>query len=177
MTPECIGPLVIVVSRNEIERNDTSAAMATLKRLLLNRENIRAFCTRVDLCFDGFDHTREELFEIPQVRNFVYALNEQFPYWLYFLSREFLGLHCLAHCFLPPHLTAKARMMVHPERLSALIDKRWGPALFHICTLADQTEAEADELLQSALQYFASGPINCRHTRKQSQRNSAGIET
>lgn len=46
----------------------------------------------------------------------------------------------------------------HPKQLADLIERRWGPALFQICSAAGHTEAEADALLQSAMEYFASGP-------------------
>lgn len=166
MMPEVFDPVVIVISRDEVQRNDTSAPLATLKQFLQDRESIRSYCTRVDICFDGYDRTREELFEIPQVRNYVYALDAQFPFWLYFLSREFLGLQCLAHCFLPPFLTEEARARIHPERLAKLIDDRWGPALFHICSAAGHTEPETNELLRSAIEYFKLGPTLRRQPGK-----------
>ena len=72
---------------------------------------------RVEISFHGYDHTPQELFEIPEVRNFVYQLDEQFPFWLFFLSKRHLGLQCLLFCFLPPFLTEDARSRIFPERI------------------------------------------------------------
>lgn len=162
MTLGDISPLVIVISRDEVERNDISSPLVPLKWLLSNPGTTRKFRTQVDIAFDGYNHVREELFEIPEVRNYIYALDDQFPFWLYFLSRELLGLQCLAFCFLPPYLTEVARKEIHPERFANLIENRWGPALLQVCSTAGHTEAEADELLRSALEYFTAGPTKIR---------------
>jgi hypothetical protein len=158
MNPSDFGPFLIVISREEVERKDISGPLETLKKLVATPEKIREFKARVDVSFSGYDHTREELFEIPEVRIFVYELNEKFPFWLYILSRDFMGLQCLAYCFLLPYLTEKARLETHPKQLADLLEQCWGPALDKICAAAGQTEDEADALLESALVYFRSGP-------------------
>lgn len=152
------GPLLIVISRDEVLRQDISGPLTTLKHLVANRENIRANMLNVDVSFSGYENTREELFEIPEVRNYVYALDAQFPFWLYFLSRHFMGLQCLAYCHLLPYLTPEARAKSHPQKLAELVENRWGPALFQMCSVAGHTETEADAVLESAMEYFASGP-------------------
>lgn len=159
MNPTAFGPLLIVISRNEVLRQDISGPLTTLKHLIANRENIRANMLNVDVSFSGYGNTSEELFEIPEVRNYVYALDAQFPFWLYFLSRHFLGLQCLAYCHLQPYLTPGVRAKSHPKELVELVERRWGPALFQICSAAGHTEAETDDLLESATQYFVSGPF------------------
>ena len=152
------GPLLIVVSRDEVLRKDISGPFMTLKHLISSRENIRANILNVDISFSGYDNTREELFEIPEVRSYVHALDVEFPYWLYFLSRHFMGLQCLAYCYLDAYLIEEVRREDHPKQLANLIERRWGPALNQICSAAGHTEAEADSLLESALSYFMSGP-------------------
>jgi hypothetical protein len=152
------GPILIVISRDEVRRQDISGPLMTLKHLIADRDSIRDNMLNVDVSFAGYESTREELFEIPEVRSYVHALDAQFPFWLYFLSRQFTGLQCLAYCYLPPFLTPEARAKSHPQLLVDLIERRWAPALFQICSVAGHTAAEADDLLESAMEYFASGP-------------------
>ena len=158
MTPDDFGPLLIVVSRDEVERNDTSGPLSTLRWLISTPEIARDFRTRVDINFDGYNDRLEELFEIPEVRNYVHTLDREFPFWLYFLSRDLLGLQCLTSCFLLPHLTDDARKAKHPEQLSNLVDNRWGPALNDLCSKIGLGKNDVCELLDSALEYFADGP-------------------
>ena len=152
------GPLLIVISRDEVLRQDISGPLTTLKHLIASRENIRANMLNVDVSFSGYENTQEELFEIQEVRDYVYSLDAQFPFWLYFLSRQFMGLQCLTYCHLLPHLTLEGRLEHHPKQLANLIERRWGPALLQLCSAAGHTEAEADALLESAMEYLVSGP-------------------
>ena len=152
------GHLLIVISRDEVLRQDISGPLKTLKHLIANRENIRANMLNVDVSFSGYENTKEELFDIPEVRSYVHALDKEFPYWLYFLSRHFMGLQCLAYCYLDAYLIEEVRREDHPKKLANLIERRWGPALFQLCSATGHTEAEADALLESAMIYFTSGP-------------------
>ena len=155
---EDIGPIVIVVSRDEVERCDISGPLSTLRHLVSSPELIRECRERVAITFDGYNETYEELFDIPSVRNFVHALDLEFPYWLYFLSRSFTSLQCIALCFLLPFLTEEARRSRHPEQLRDLMERHWGPALNQLCNAASIPDSECDELLESALRYFIEGP-------------------
>jgi hypothetical protein len=159
MNLDDFGTLMVAVSRQEVESGDTSGPLSTLKHLISSQQMVREFRTRVDIAFDGYNDTSHELFEMPEVRNYVYALDEQFPYWLYFLSRNYAGLQCLTLCHLLPYLTPEAQAERHPRQLADLIERRWGPALNHICAAAGFPDSEADALLESALIYFKSGPI------------------
>ncbi len=153
------GPVIVVVDRSEVQRQDISGPLETLKQLVANRESMRAHMLNVDIGFSGYENTSDELFEIPEVRNYVVALDSEFPFWLYFLSRRLLGLQCLAYCHLVPFLTPAAPARVHPQQLYDLVERRWGPALLQVCSAAGHSDEEADALLKSAMEYLVSGPI------------------
>ena len=150
--------LTVVISRDEVERDDKSGPLGVLKRLLQTPDSIRASRTRVDISFFGYDENPQELFEMPEVRDYVTKLDNEFPYWLYFLARECTGLWCLALCMLPPFLTEEARARIHQQRLADLLERRWVPALNHLCAAIGETDEEADQLLDSAITYFREGP-------------------
>jgi len=148
---------VIVVSRSEVEARDPSTVLDALCALIASPDAARQYCESVDIAFHGYDAVREELFEIPEVREFVYALDEQFPYWLFFLDKSALGLQCLAHCFLPPFLTAEARKRIHPERLAELLSKRWFPAMNQICEWVGLSEEQIEQLTNRSMDYLFGG--------------------
>lgn len=150
--------LVIVVTRDEVESSDLSGPLKTLKTILSSAESIRTHRTRLDIAFHGYDDTTVELFEMPEVRDFVRALDTEFPFWLYFMTRHSSGLRSIMLCFLLPHLTEKAQRKRHPAQLVELLENRWGPALNHVCQFAGETESQADELLNSSIEYFNQGP-------------------
>lgn len=158
-------PLVVVVSRAEVESMNPSVSLEILKRLIESPERARDFVERVDIVFHGYDDTREELFEIPEVREFVHQLDQQFPFWLFFLSKYHQGLQCLVHCFLPPFLKEEARSRIFPDRLGALLTNRWLPAMNHMCQFVGYTQQQIDRLTDRAVEYITAGRFPARVER------------
>lgn len=158
LTVEDANPLVIIVSRQDVERCDVALPLSVLSRLLESVSVIRSFEERVEIAFHGYDSNPSELYELAEVRAFVHRLDEQFPYWLFFLTKEGTGLQALAWCFLPPFLTQEAQGTVWPERLMALLEQRWLPALRDLCTRVGFDESDIEQRFAAAAHYFAEGP-------------------
>lgn len=158
LTMEDANPLVVVVSRENVEQCDITPTVAVLARLLESVSVIRSFEERVDIAFHGYDSHPAELCELVEVRAFVQKLDEQFPYWLYFLTKEGTGLQALALCFLPPFLTEDGKRSHWPERLRALLDRRWFPALGELCTRVGLDESATQQRMAAAVHYFVEGP-------------------
>jgi hypothetical protein len=151
---------VIVVTRDDINAQATSSVLDALRSLIQSPDRARLFFEQVDIAFDGYNETSEELFEIQEVREFVYALDEEFPFWLYFLTKSGTGLQCIAYCFLPPFLTAPAKAEVFPARLNDLLMRRWFPAMNQVCEWTGFAEDEIASLTDGSVQYLLGGPID-----------------
>jgi len=151
---------VIVVAREDVEAQDTSSTLQALSALLQSPEKGRSLFEQVDIAFHGYNETSEELFEIESVREFVHALDEQFPYWLYFLSKTGTGLQCIAHCFLPPFLTPAAKAEHFPQCLNALLTKRWFPAMNQVCEWTAFSEDQIELLTDRSVEYLLKGPLD-----------------
>jgi hypothetical protein len=151
VNPDRDFDLVVVIDRAEVEVGDTAPAMSTLSKLLSSVQTIRSFQNGVDVAFHGYDSDPRELFDITEVREFVYELDLLFPYWLYFLRKTGNGLQALAFCLRPPHLK-------DGQRLVELVERRWGPALFDLMGRAGFSESEAERAFAEAGHYFLEGP-------------------
>jgi hypothetical protein len=81
---ESVDFLNVVVSRRDVEAADTSSTLGALRRLIESPATARQFFERVDIAFHGYDDASQELFEIVEVRDFVYKLDEQFPFGSFF---------------------------------------------------------------------------------------------
>jgi hypothetical protein len=155
-----IAPIVVVVTRDEVEAKDMSSVLEALRGLVASPEIARTYFEQVDIAFHGYNDTSEELFEIPEVRDFVYELDSHFPYWLFFLDKSALGLQFIAYSFLPPFLTNEAKNKIYPERLDALLTKRWFPAMNQICDWVGFTEEQIEALTNRSVDYLLEGPID-----------------
>ena len=73
-------PVLIVVSREEVEARDTSSIMRILRSCLVSTERMLGFFERIDVLFHGYDDDTRELCEIDAVREYVSLLDSEFPY-------------------------------------------------------------------------------------------------
>lgn len=162
--------LMIAISRQEVESQDCSKVVSTLKALLETPEKAKMFKEQVDLGFSGYDEDSRELFEIPEVRNFVFKLDEEFPFWLFFLTKFGTGLQCLFLCMMPPYLTEKAKQEIFPQRLESLLENRWLPAMNYIGNYVGMTDFENEQLTERSVSYFTEGVF--RLSRDRTSRNN-----
>lgn len=152
---EC-DSLTVVISRQQVEAGDISEPLSVLRELL-NRDAAIQFCERVDIGVGGYDEDPRELYEIPEVREFMSKLDAEFPYWLYFLTKRGSGLMFVLSCFCPPFLAPEAQRRIWNERIGAYLMKRGFPALNHICECAGCSEAEIRRLSDGVAEYFVNG--------------------
>ena len=149
--------LSIVISRTDVEAGDISSTLSCLKQLLSTEAAIR-YCEKVDIGVHGYDDYAGELNELPEIRDFVYKLDAEFPYWCYYLSKRALGLGLIFSCFCPPFLTPQARERVWLERIGGYLTKRGFPAMNHICAAAGCSEAEIERMTNRVMKYITDGP-------------------
>jgi Chlororespiratory reduction 6 len=151
-------PVVIIVSRDEVVARDISSVIETLKCCLTSPERVLSLFEKLDIAFHGYDEDARELFEIEEVREFVVLLDQKFPYWLFFLTKNGLGLQAVTLCFMPPYLPEQARKTIFPERLQELMSNRWLPAMNQICGICGFTDEQMESLTNRVINYFTNGP-------------------
>ncbi len=88
----------LVVERGEVESLDISRALTVLAPLVASGVLFRRFQHRVSLFIDGYNADGRELFQIPEVREFLADLDAAFPYWLWFLNTRDHSLQLVATC-------------------------------------------------------------------------------
>lgn len=150
--------LTVVISKDEILRRDTSESMKVFRQLLSSPEIAKSFRERVEISFEGYNNSRDELWEIPEVRNYVIQLDSEFPYWLYFLSKKGTGLYAIIRCFLLPHLNPKAEKDINAPRLQSYLETRGFPAMNQLCERFDISEVENIEMTNRFTDYFTNRP-------------------
>lgn len=155
-------PTVIVCHRSDVDAGEIFEVRDVLSCLIASPDTARSYKECVEITFDGFDEDPEELFEKVAVREFVHKLDEEFPFWLYFLSKKHLGLQTLLLCFMPPHLTDDARKRIFPNKISELLSNRWFPALNHVAEYAGLRGDEIDAITQRTVDYIYHGAFGIK---------------
>lgn len=151
--------LTLVVSAEDVADCNIAPTLGSLRQLMASPNTARHWYERVDVTIHGYNHVADELFEIVEVRKFIQLLDEDFPFWLYFLSKRHTGLQCIAYSFLPPFLTPAAKAEAFPRQLDELLTRRWFPAAEHICGWVGMSESEFESLGNRCVEYLLGGPI------------------
>ena len=146
--------LLLVIPRDEVESRDLAPALSVLEPLIRSRRTARSFMERVCLAIDGYNDTDWELFEIPEVRDYVQKLDAKFPYWLFFLDKRTSSFDAIWRCFMPPFLTAEAQAEEFPRRLDPLLRNWWTPAMDSVCDFVGLRESDHYALCERYALYF-----------------------
>jgi len=155
-----ISPLVIIVTKQEVLERNIQPALNVLRSLMESPEMSKAYKENVEIIFQGYSDNIPELLKSQPVREYVNLLDEEFPFWFFFLSKEYLGLQNMVRCFLPPYRTDSGAREVSPERVDYYLMNRWLPAMSHICHYAGCSEEEINELADRGVRYIESGRFN-----------------
>ena len=155
-----INPLIIVVSKKEVQDRNIEPALDVLRSLIVLPEISKMYKENVEIIFQGYNINSSELFKIKPVREYVNLLDNEFPFWFYFLSKEYLGLQSMIHCFIPPILTDEGKREVFPDRIGYYLMNRAFPAMNHICQYVGCSKEEIEDLINSGMRYIESGRFN-----------------
>lgn len=88
----------LVVEREQVDAQDDSEPLGALLALLDSRARVDRFANRVSVTFHGYESDQRELFEVPEVRRYVRALDEGFPFWLWFLDCKSFSPTLIVEC-------------------------------------------------------------------------------
>jgi hypothetical protein len=78
---------VVTIAREDIERGNVDAAVASLNKLVTSKAALEASNGTISLLVGGYDQDPRELYMIPEVRAYFQALDAAFPYWFHVLAR------------------------------------------------------------------------------------------
>jgi hypothetical protein len=147
----------VVLSREDIEAGGISGSLSVLKQLL-NPDAAVRYCEKVDVGVYGYDDDPRELNEFPEVRDFIYKLDEEFPYWCYFLSKRGTGLLFILSCFCTPYLSPEVRDKIWAERIGEYLTRRGFPAMNRLCEAMGCSKAEIERMTNRVVEYIRTGP-------------------
>src|SRR5438874_2221724 len=107
--------LAVVVDRSDVERGDFEPTLDVLRSTLADAETVRLFQGRVDISFAGYTQDSREIYEVPEIRHFLSALDSEFPYWFYFLSTELETLRIIGFCLCRTRKIEPGLVQVAPD--------------------------------------------------------------
>ena len=96
-------PVLLVISRRQVETCDIATVLTELKPFLATREDTWLYRCQMAMVVDSYNDDPRELVDIAEVRAFLRALEREWPYWAFFFNQVddtiiiFLSCLCGAH--------------------------------------------------------------------------------
>ena len=78
-------PVLVSISRAEVERGDITGPLEALRTLSGSSANVRNSAQSLLVAFNGYDDDPRELSEIPEVRLFFRRISVDWSYWAHFI--------------------------------------------------------------------------------------------
>lgn len=81
------GRTIVAFARDVVETMALDCALHALRQLDATADSAREYRGTVEVVFKGYAEDPREIHQIPEVRQFMRALTERWPFWLYFCSK------------------------------------------------------------------------------------------
>ena len=98
LRPGVTEPVVLMISRREVEAADVLSIVSRLKVFLATREDAWRYRGQMALVVDGYNNDPRELVDIPEVRALLRGLEAAWPYWAYFFNQVDDSIKLLLSC-------------------------------------------------------------------------------
>ncbi len=98
LRPGVTEPIVLMISRREVEAGDIASVVFRLKPFLANREDAWRYRGQMTLVVDGYNNDPRELVDIPEVRALLCGLELAWPGWAYFFNQVDDSIKLLLCC-------------------------------------------------------------------------------
>jgi hypothetical protein len=98
LRPGVTEPVVLLISRREVEAGDLASVLSRLKPFLATREDAWRYRGQMTLVVDGYDNDSRALVDIPEVRALLRGLESSWPHWAYFFNQVDDSIKLLMSC-------------------------------------------------------------------------------
>ena len=98
LRPGVTEPVVLMISRRQVEQCDVASVLKELKPLLATREDAWLYRGQMSLAVDGYNDDPRELVDVPEVRAFLRTFERQWPYWAFFFNQVDDSIKILGSC-------------------------------------------------------------------------------
>lgn len=119
-------PVVLVVSRRQVETVDIASVLTELKPFLATREDAWLYRNQMALVVDGYNEDPRELVDIAEVRAFLQALERSWPYWAYFFNQVDDSLIIFLSCLCGAHYPGGGAVEIDLGKLQEVLMRGFG---------------------------------------------------
>lgn len=146
--------LSLLISRKEIELQEFDKILTVLNGLIQDVEIIKKFYEYVDIGVDWYSDDNRELWEIPEVKQYFKILDDQWPYWFFFLSKLSSGLKMITFCCIDTIKKSDTELWIDPPTMENFLYRHF-IAMNEVCDRIDMSEKDNKKLTNMIFSYFS----------------------
>ncbi|WP_447858099.1 hypothetical protein [Pseudomonas aeruginosa] len=146
---------IFSIHREQIEAFDLESSLGFLRTLVPLRDPQYAWSWKgiLSLSISDYDDDPRELFEIPEVRRYLHGLDQEWPFWFFFLTPPSIRL--VGMCLASAVTVAPGKVFMAPENFYRFMERGFG-AVNHLFDHYGFPESESEALSRGVSQIFAN---------------------
>ena len=126
LRPGVTEPVVLMISRREVEAGDIVSVVSRLKVFLATREDAWRYRGQMTLVVDGYNDDPRELVDIPAVRSILRQLEASWPHWAYFFNQVDDSIKLLLSCVAGSRFLGRGAVEMHADLVAAALARGFG---------------------------------------------------
>lgn len=126
LRPGVSDPVVLMISRREVEQGDLASVLARLKVFLATREDAWLYRGQMTLVVDGCNDDPRELVDIPQVRTLLAQMEAEWPYWAFFFNQVDDSIKLLLSCAAGSRFLGRGAGEMDAQRMATALAHGFG---------------------------------------------------
>ena len=126
LRPGVQEPVVLLISRREVEQADIPSVLSRLKVFLATREDAWRYHGQMTLVVDGYNHDPRELVDIPEVRSLLRRLEAEWPYWAFFFNQVDDSIKLLLSCVAGSRYLGRGAVEMDADLVAAAMARAFG---------------------------------------------------
>jgi len=126
LRPGVTEPVVLLISRREVEAGDLAPVLSRLKPFLATREDAWRYRGQMTLVVDGYNNDPRELVDIPEVRALLRGLESSWPHWAYFFNQVDDSIKLLMSCVAGSRFPGRGAVEMDVDLVASALGRAFG---------------------------------------------------
>ena len=126
LRPGVSEPVVLMISRREVEAADLASVLSRLKVFLATREDAWRYRGQMTLVVDGYHTAPRELVDVPEVRALLRGLETEWPYWAYFFNQVDDSIKLVLSCVAGSRFLGRGAVEMDADLVAAALARAFG---------------------------------------------------
>ena len=121
LRPGITEPVILMISRREVEAGDVASVVSRLKVFLATREDAWLYRGQMALVVDGYNNDPRELVDIPEVRTMLRQFEAAWPYWAFFFNQVDDSIKLLLSCAAGSRFLGRGAVEMDADQVAAAL--------------------------------------------------------